>query len=104
MEMKLHAVKVKKAMERKRMQELAIKIIASIAICFTLIFATVIATQAINKKYQTVIVKKGETVWNIAHRVAEGKDVRGLVSEISSVNGIDPDYVVSGQEIIVPIT
>ena len=103
MEFKLHQIKVKRSLERKRMQELLIKITLSIALSFTLIFTSVSVFQTVNKKYQTITVKKGDTLWNIADRINNGKDVRGLVSEISSVNGIQPNNVMSGQQIMVPV-
>jgi len=98
-----HETKVRRASELKRRQEFIIKIFISVMICFTLILATVTVTQAINKKYQTIIIKKGETIWNIASKISNGKDVKSLVSEISSVNGIQADFVKSGQKIIVPV-
>ncbi|MEI6131567.1 MAG: LysM peptidoglycan-binding domain-containing protein [Bacillota bacterium] len=103
MEAKLHLIKVKRANERRRKQEKIIKFVVGIVLIFSLIFVTVVVAQAVTKKYQTVIVKKGDTVWNIANRVGEGKNVRVLVNEISIANGIDEDMVVSGQRILVPV-
>ena len=103
MEMKLHEVKVRKALARKRSQEKLIKIILTIVVAISLIFAAVVVTQAASKKYQTIIVKRGDTVWNIANSLSDGKNVRSLVNEISTVNGINPDQVVTGQEIVVPV-
>jgi len=103
MELKLHEVKVRKALARKRSQEKLIKIILTIVVAISLIFAAVVVTQAASKKYQTIIVKRGDTVWNIANSLSDGKNVRSLVNEISNVNGINPDQVVTGQEIVVPV-
>ncbi len=103
MEMKLHEVKVRKALARKRSQEKLIKIILTIVVAISLIFAAVVVTQAASKKYQTIIVKRGDTVWNIANSLSDGKNVRSLVNEISNVNGINPDQVMTGQEIVVPV-
>ena len=88
---------------RKRNQEKLIKIIFTIVVAISLIFAAVVVTQAASKKYQTIIVKRGDTVWNIANTLSNGKSVRSLVNEISDVNGIDPDRVITGQEIKVPV-
>jgi len=52
----------------------------------------------------TVIVSPGETVWDIANRVAPEADVRVTVSEIESLNSLsDPGTILVGQALTVPV-
>jgi nucleoid-associated protein YgaU len=51
----------------------------------------------------TVVVQPGETLWQIAQRVAPGADPRLTVDRLQRLNGLDGALVVPGQELVVPI-
>lgn len=51
----------------------------------------------------TVIVTPGETVWDIATRVAPGSDPREVVAEIEQLNSLaDAGSIAVGQPLFVP--
>ncbi|MGO4453977.1 LysM peptidoglycan-binding domain-containing protein [Arthrobacter sp. RAF14] len=51
---------------------------------------------------QTVVVQPGDTVWDIAQRVAPGRDTREVVGEIARLNDMKASELVAGQELFVP--
>ena len=51
----------------------------------------------------TVTVAPGDTVWSLATRLADGSDVRSLVSEIISVNSLASVDVATGQKLRIPL-
>lgn len=51
----------------------------------------------------TVTVAPGDTVWSLATRLADGGDVRALVSEIISVNSLASVDVATGQKLRIPL-
>jgi Tfp pilus assembly protein FimV len=54
------------------------------------------------KPLPTVTVHAGETLWDIAARVAPHADRRALVGEIESLNGIPGGRVAAGQQLRLP--
>ena len=50
----------------------------------------------------TVTVHPGETLWQIARRVAPQDDVRDTVDRIRELNALDTTVVQAGQRLIVP--
>ena len=52
----------------------------------------------------TVTVAPGDTVWSLATRLADGGDVRALVSEIISVNSLASVDVATGQKLRIPLS
>ena len=53
--------------------------------------------------YATVVVAPGDTLWSIAGAMADGRDVRGLVDEIVSANGLRGASVSAGESIRIPL-
>ncbi|MEZ2371859.1 MULTISPECIES: LysM peptidoglycan-binding domain-containing protein [Arthrobacter] len=51
---------------------------------------------------QTVVVQPGDTVWDIAQRVAPGRDTREVVGEIARLNDLKASEIVAGQDLFVP--
>jgi nucleoid-associated protein YgaU len=56
------------------------------------------------KSFITVTVAPGDTVWSLANRVSEGKNVRSLVAAIIEVNSLDSVDVEAGQKIRIPLS
>jgi hypothetical protein len=63
---------------------------------------TDVAPQAAGS-FITVTVAPGDTVWSLATRLADGVDVRSLVSEIISVNSLASVDVATGQKLRIPL-
>lgn len=57
-----------------------------------------------NIEYRTVIVEKGDTLWNIIKdNCSNYKDIRKAVYEVKKVNDIFSANIVPGQKIKIPI-
>ena len=54
------------------------------------------------KPVPTVTVHAGETLWDIAARVAPHADRRALVMQIEALNGLSSGRVVAGQQLRLP--
>ena len=54
------------------------------------------------KPVPTVTVHAGETLWDIAARVAPHADRRALVAQIEALNGLSTGRVVAGQQLRLP--
>jgi hypothetical protein len=52
----------------------------------------------------TVVVQAGESLWQIARRVAPSADPREVVTRMRQINGLGNATVVAGQSIQVPRT
>ncbi len=54
-------------------------------------------------EYKTIVITKGDTLWNIAKRFSkENEDIRNKISEIKELNNIGSDIRV-GQELIIQV-
>lgn len=51
---------------------------------------------------QTLIVRSGQTLWDIAADRAEHGEVRSMVQEIERLNALDSAEVIAGQRLVVP--
>jgi nucleoid-associated protein YgaU len=48
------------------------------------------------------VVRPGDSVWDIAERVAPGTDPRPLVDAIVETNDLDPSSLTPGQTLVIP--
>ena len=54
--------------------------------------------------YETVIVKTGDTLWDIASKYVDAKtDIRMFIYDISVLNEIQNGQLIPGQEILIPM-
>ncbi len=53
--------------------------------------------------YRIVEIKSGDTLWNIAEKYSDNKDVRRVVYDICETNDIKADGIFTGQKILVPV-
>jgi cell division protein YceG involved in septum cleavage len=61
------------------------------------------AAGTIQKTYQTVEIKSGDTLWNIAGQYApENMDIRKAVYQLEKLNGISATELMPGMEIQIP--
>ena len=54
------------------------------------------------KPVPTVTVHPGETLWDIAARIAPHADRRALVGQLEALNGLSTGRVVAGQQLRLP--
>ena len=52
------------------------------------------------KSYVVVTVARGETLWSLASKMADGGDVQALVAEIASANSLKGVDVTAGQSFV----
>lgn len=55
-----------------------------------------------NQRYETYVVKQGDTLWSIAKKTNPDKDPRKVIFEIREINNITP-IIYPGQEILIPV-
>ena len=54
-------------------------------------------------EYKTIVIAKGDTLWNIAKQFSkENEDIRNKISEIKELNNIGSDIRV-GQELLIQV-
>ena len=54
--------------------------------------------------YETVMVRSGDTLWEIASRyVDDNTDIRMFIYDISKINELSGAELIPGQEILVPV-
>ena len=53
--------------------------------------------------FVVLTVGSGDSIWSIAHSVADGRDVREVVDAIVSANSLSDGAVSAGQKIRVPL-
>lgn len=53
--------------------------------------------------YRTLIVREGDTLWDIANKNNSKNDIRKVVYEIEKVNNLNSSEIVAGQELKVPV-
>jgi hypothetical protein len=61
------------------------------------------SVKAAPHSFITVTVAPGESIWSLANRLANGGDVRALISEIQTVNSLPSADLTAGQKIRVPL-
>ena len=49
-----------------------------------------------------VVVEQGDSLWNIAQRLAPGRDPRDTIHEIRQLNGLRGNLIQPGQVLLVP--
>lgn len=54
------------------------------------------------KEYRTIIVKKGDTLWDIASQHSKDYDIRKFIFEIKKANNLPDSAIYIGQELKIP--
>ena len=71
----------------------------------TAVFGVPAAHAASAEEYVEVVVKSGDTLWNIARAYGPSNaDLRVVVYNIERVNGISADSLMPGQILLVPVS
>ena len=75
-------------------------LVVALASIFLLLATRVDAVSA--ETTQTYVVAPGDTLWDIAGRVAGDEDVRTVVARIRQINGLEGATIHPGQRLTVP--
>ena len=51
---------------------------------------------------RTYVVRPGDTLWDIAERVAPGEDPRIVVARLAEANGLEPGTLPPGRALVLP--
>lgn len=69
--------------------------------------ATATSSRSVSSNYQQITVLPGETLWQIAQLVGSSTgfrgDLRDLVDEIISLNGLDSPAILAGSHLTIPL-
>jgi len=75
-----------------------------ICMCLSYINGSAYVSGSSMEVYETVTVKPGDTLWDIAaEHVQPNTDIRTFVHELEELNSIDGGCLIAGQEIIIPV-
>lgn len=53
--------------------------------------------------YRTVVVKGGDTLWNIAKENNSQGDIRKNIYEIKKINNLDSSEIYEGTQLLIPV-
>lgn len=67
------------------------------------IAAGVVLHSMAEPSYETVVVRRGDTLWDIARRVNPGTDPRKTIYEIKKLNQLDSVNLQPGQILLIPL-
>ena len=58
-----------------------------------------------SEEYQSVIVEEGDTLWGLAktYQTSDIRNTNDFVSWVEKVNHLNQDFIVPGQEILIPV-
>ena len=94
--------KDKKSNRIRVMKSRVLILITALAIISVPLIVKAKGTQ--ESQYITIVVRSGDTLWDIASEYTESnKDVRETIYNIKKTNNMDSVMIVPGQKLIVPI-
>jgi nucleoid-associated protein YgaU len=64
--------------------------------------ARALSHEAVPMGAGSYVVRRGDTLWSIAHRLRPGEDPRPLVDALAAANAVDAAALVPGQVLVVP--
>lgn len=83
-----------------------VRLILVLFISIVLIGFSITSFQSVSAANQDdfiiVIVKDGDTLWNIAQNYTNGKDIRKTIYEIERINNIKKSIIYPGQQLKIP--
>lgn len=80
----------------------ALVIISTIIVALVLLLASSVMAAGPEPDTVTYRVRSGDTLWAIAGDLEIGSDIRAVVSEIRTLNGLDSSFIVPGQLLELP--
>ncbi|HEX2945782.1 MAG TPA: LysM peptidoglycan-binding domain-containing protein [Clostridia bacterium] len=66
-------------------------------------FAATVQGADTGESYQTVVVEQGDTLWDIAREYNNGHDLRGYITELKKMNGMDSSNIFAGDVLKMPV-
>jgi hypothetical protein len=70
-------------------------------LCFAVMIVNAGAASPESRSYDTVRVKKGDTLWGIASSRCDG-DIRSYIYQIKQINRLGNDIIHEGQLLLIP--
>jgi len=68
------------------------------------IWAAVHALKPVNANdYETVTIKSGDTLWNIATRYKENGNVTAFIDWVEDVNHVNAKDIKAGEKLVIPV-
>lgn len=77
--------------------------IMTLAVIFSFIALAAAANGADFDEYETVVVKRGDTLWDLAERYCNGTDIRKYIDIVKSVNGLTESIIYEGDVLRMPV-
>ena len=74
-----------------------------LSIMLTTVFFATNAYGYEGKNYETVIVQKGDTLWDIAGEYCKKGDIRRFIYEIKKINNLTESIIFEGDELKIPV-
>lgn len=93
--------KIKDNKKFKRFILLTVTIIS----IFTYMFITILSNDIVESKSikkNSIIVKKGDTIWSIAQKIDSNRDIRDIVYDIKNINDLSSTDIFPGNKIYLP--
>lgn len=78
-------------------------IITLLVLCFVLILYSQVVYGYGEAAFKTVIVKEGDTLWNIALTYGENQDIRKFIYDLKKLNNIEDNTIYPGERLKIPI-
>lgn len=78
-------------------------LMALTVIMCVLVFAVVVNGADSEGKYETVVVKRGETLWDLAKEYRGNTDIRRYIEKIKEVNGLKESTIYEGDILKMPL-
>lgn len=102
----LHQKPVKQPIRLTRRGRRVVAILALIPIVITFLLLGMKVAQASdsssNQTTTTVVVKPGQSLWDVASATGSDRDIRETIWMIQQLNGMKTSEVLAGQELVVP--
>lgn len=103
----LHQKAVKQPIRLTRRGRRVVAILALIPVMIAFLLIGMKVAQAsdssTNPTTQTVVVKPGQSLWDVANATGMDRDIRETIWMIQQLNGMKTSEVLAGQELIVPV-
>ena len=80
----------------------AVIMVFSLVAVFTGLMVNAGAASQEHEVYKTVLVVRGDTLWEIATQYAQNTDPRAFIYKIKKLNQIEGDDIFVGQELLIP--
>lgn len=76
-------------------------VFTTLFVIFTFVFTTSVHGFK-EKTYETITVRRGDTLWDIAVRYNKSRDVRKYIYEIKKLNSLSDSIIYEGDKLILP--